>query len=39
MFVPKERFDSLLEHNADLAAGIRQKAEERREANRALPTD
>lgn len=39
MFVPKERFDSLLEHNPELAAGIREKAEERLEANRALPTD
>ena len=39
MFVPKERFDSLLEHNPKLAAGIRQRAEERRQANRALPTD
>ena len=39
MFVPKERFDSLLENNPHLAAAIHEKAEERLEANRALPTD
>lgn len=40
MFVPKPRFDTLLESNPDLAADIRKKAEERIEANRGLaPTD
>jgi CRP-like cAMP-binding protein len=40
MVVPKERFDSLLADNPELAAVIRRKAEERMEANRGMtPTD
>jgi CRP-like cAMP-binding protein len=39
MFVPKQRFDLLLEANPELAAGIRRKADERLDANRTLPTD
>lgn len=40
MVVPKERFDSLLAGNPELAAGIRRKGEERMEANRGeTPTD
>jgi CRP-like cAMP-binding protein len=40
MFVPKQRFDTLLESSPDLAASIRERAEERLEANRGLaPTD
>lgn len=40
MFVPKARFDALLESNPGLGEGIRRKAKERLDANRgAAPTD
>lgn len=38
MVVPKERFDAVMEAHADVAAAIRQRAEERQAANlRAAP--